>query len=370
MTTRATRVALSIGIAATLALSGCSKLPGLTVEQIPLPAPGGVGEGIKVRISFDNALNLPARAKVRLRGTDVGMVTDIVAKDYRAYVTMVVGKDVKLPVNTGAELRQATPLGDVFVALQPPEPDKAGPSAVNGSELTGPTGAAATVEDLLISAAASVDGGSLGSLQTIINELAAAIGTTPADHKDLIGVVSGFTTAISRLNANAAQVDKSMLLTSNLTAQIAAGRPQIQAAIAKLPAAINTVNDQMSAILATMEKTNKITAATTDFLNTTQGNTIELVDSLAVALSGLNEATGSIEGLVDNLHALLPKWSKTTRTSAATVSTRVYYLTPGTGFDAASRFPELRDLDEGTKALEQTLTRILAQLTGTKGCCG
>ena len=87
------------------------------------PAPGGVGDGITVRTSFDNALNLPARAKVRLRGTDVGMVTNIVAKDYRAYVTMVVSKNVKLPINTGAELRQAA-VGRRLRRLQPPEPDK------------------------------------------------------------------------------------------------------------------------------------------------------------------------------------------------------------------------------------------------------
>ena len=94
--------------------------------------------------------------------------------------------------------------------------------------MTGTTGARGHGRDLLISAPrASVDGGSLKSLRTIIAELAAAIGTTPADHKDLIGVVgNGTTTAISRLNANAAQVDKSMLLTSKPTAQIAMAAPR------------------------------------------------------------------------------------------------------------------------------------------------
>lgn len=365
-----TRAAVIVGVAATLALSGCSRLPGLTVEQIPLPAPGGIGESITVRTSFDNALNLPARAKVKLFGTDVGMVEKIEAKDYRAVVTMAVGKNTRLPVGTGAELRQATPLGDVFVALQPPSGTAAGNYIGDGGMLDGPTSAAATVEDLLVTAAATVDGGTLGSLQTVITELSAAVGTTPADHNDLIGVIRGFTTAITRLNSTAAEVDKSMRVTRDLTAQIDNGRPQLQAAIAKLPVAVNAINGQMSMILATMEKTNKVTSATTDFLNTNQQNTIDLLDSLSVALAGLQEASDSLGPLVDNLHLLLPKWAKTTRTSAASVSTRVYYLTPGTGFDSASRFPELRDLDAGTKSLQQTLTRILAQLTGTKGCCG
>ncbi len=365
-----TRSALIIGVTAVFALSGCSRLPGLTVEQIPLPAPGGVGDGITVKASFDNALNLPARAKVKLHGTDVGMVEKIEAKDYRAVVTMTVGKGTRLPVGTGAELRQATPLGDVFIALQPPVGAAAGNYIGDGGELDGPRRAGATVEDLLVTAAAAVDGGALGSLQTIITELSAAVGTTPADHNDLTGVIRGFTTAIYRLNVNAAEVDRSMALTRGLTAQIAGGRPQLQAAIAKLPAAVNAVNSQMSMILATMDKTRKVTAATVDFLDTNQQNTVDLVNSLAVALAGLDDATHSLGPLVDNLHLLLPKWAKSTKTSAASVATRVYYLTPGTGFDAASRFPELKDLDEASKSLQQTLTRILAQLTGTKGCCG
>ena len=367
---KGTRAALIVGVTATLTRSGCSRLPGLTVEQIPLPSPGGIGESISVKATFDNALNLPSRAKVKLFGTDVGVVEKIEARDYRAVVTMAVSTNAKLPAETGAELRQATPLGDVFIALKPPSGVTGGNYIADGGELRGPTSAAATVEDLLVTAAATVDGGSLGSLQTIITELSAAVGTTPADHNDLVGVLRGFTTAITRLNANSAQVDRSMALTRGLTAQISDGRPQLQAAIAKLPAAVNAVNSQMSMILATLDKTTKVTAATTDFLNTTQGETIELLNSLAVALAGLNTATHSLGPLVDNLHLLLPKWAKSTKTSAAAVSTQVYYLTPGTGFDSASRFPELKDLDASTKSLQQTLTRILAQLTGTKGCCG
>ena len=102
-------------------------MPGLTVEQLPLPAPGGVGDGKTLTARFDNALNLPSRAKVKLNGTDVGEVSDITVHDYTAVVTMKVARDAQIPVGTGAELRQATPLGDVFVALMPPA-NVSGPS--------------------------------------------------------------------------------------------------------------------------------------------------------------------------------------------------------------------------------------------------
>ncbi|AZG43740.1 MlaD family protein [Gordonia insulae] len=357
-------VALAVG--AVLTMSGCGVVPGLTVEQIPLPAPGGIGDSIQLTAKFDNALNLPTRAKVKLNGNDVGQVSDIVAENYTAIVTMDVGTSSKLPVGTGAELRQATPLGDVFVALLPPPGQPTGYLA-DGDTLTGPTTAAATVEDLLVSTSGLVDSGSLSSLQVILTELSNAVSPSP---DDLSGSIEGLTTAITKFNQNAAEVDESMRNTQVLTGQLAAGRAQIMASINKLAPAVNAVNGQIGQILTTLDKTNQVTAATNDFLRSDGDDLVSLLGHLETALNGLREAAGTLGPLSDNVNVLTPKWVKSTPGSAAALSAKVYYLNPGAGFDSASRLPELGDVDEGSKALQQTLTRLLARLTGTKGCCG
>ncbi|WP_211188776.1 MlaD family protein [Gordonia asplenii] len=349
-----------------LTMSGCSLLPSLTVEDIPLPAPGGIGDAITVNAVFDNALNLPTRAKVKLNGTDVGQVSDIVAKDYKAHVRMEVSKSIQLPNGTGAELRQATPLGDVFVALLVPK-GTASSYIGDGGTLDGPRTAAATVEDLLVSAAAVVDGGSLSSLQTILTELSNAVS---GDSTELSGAIKGFTTAITRFNANAGEVDRAMANTRTLTEQLAAGRNQMVAAIAKLPAAIDVINGQMSTLLTTLDKTNKVTAATSDFLRSDKQDTIDLLTNLSTAFAGLKEAATVLGPLSDNLVKLNPLWRKSTPGGAAAASAKVYWLSPGVGFDQATRLPELQDVDAGSQSLQQTLTRILARLSGTKGCCG
>lgn len=356
-------VVLVVGL---MGLTGCGALPGLTVEQIPLPAPGNIGEAIELTATFDNALNLPSRAKVKLNGTDVGQVTEISAKDYRAIVKMDVSKSTQLPVGTGAELRQATPLGDVFVALLPP-PGAAKGILREGDTLTGPTSAAATVEDLLISVSGVVDSGSLNSLTTIITELSAAVSPHPTELNDSI---QGLTTAIRKFNQNAGEVDEAMANTRVLTGELAAGRAQIMASINKLGPAVNAVNGQIGSILTTLDKTQSVTAATNDFLNTNGDNLVEMIGHLATVLSGLRQASGTLGSLSDNLHILVPKWVKTTQGSAAALSAKVYWLNPGVGFDSASRLPEMGDLDAGSAALQQTLTRLLARLTGTRGCCG
>ncbi|ALG85123.1 MlaD family protein [Gordonia phthalatica] len=349
----------------TVSVSACGVLPGLTVEQIPLPAPGGIGDAMTVHTSFENALNLPNKAKVRLGGMDVGEVESIVAENYRAIVTMKVAKDTKLPIGTGAELRQATPLGDVFVALQPPADASKG-LVKDGGSLTGPTSAAATVEDLLVSMTGLVDSGSVSSLQRIFTELSTAIG---GNAPELKGAIEGFTTAISKFNANSALVDEAMANTAKWTKQLADGRAQITAAVNKLPAAINTVNDQLGLILTTLDKSNKVTAATNDFLKSEQDDFAEMLGHLNTTLVALNRSAGTLGPLADRLAELNPKWIKSTSGSAAAVSAKLYWLTPGLGFDSASRLPELGDVTNGMNSMEQTLARIIARLTGTKGCC-
>lgn len=355
----------AVALVTAISLTACGALPGITVEQIPLPAPGGLGDTYDLSAEFDNALNLPSQAKVRLNGTDVGEVAGITAKDYKAIVQMRISTTARIPVGTGAELRQATPLGDVFVALQQPANADQG-YLQPGAQLTGPTSAAATVEDLLISMSAQVDSGSVASLQRIFDELSIAIGAE-GQFVELQGAINGFTTAITRFNQNSAEVDKAMANTQVLTAELAAGRNQLAAGINKLPPAIGSINNELGLILQTLGKSNEVTAATADFLNQRQSDLISLFTQLATVTNALDKTAPQLGPLMQRVFELNPKWKGSTPGSAATVATKLYWLTPGVGFDSASRFPELQDLDNGMATLQQTLAIILARLQGTNG---
>ena len=354
------KLAMGVGaLATTMTLTSCGLLPGVTVEQIPLPSPGGIGDGLKLSATFDNALNLPAQAKVRLGGTDVGEVTDISAKDYKADVKMNVSKDIQVPVGTGAELRQATPLGDVFVALLPPSDTSSG-YMKDGDRLTGDTSAAATVEDLLVSMTSQVDSGSIGSLQEIFTELSTAIS---GNSSELAGSINGFTDAIAKFNDNSDEVDKAMAETATLTGQLADGREQIAAAINKLPPAINAVNDNLDLVLSTLDKTNSVTAATNDFLDAEKDNLVEMLGHLNTTLEALDKTAPQLGPLMDRLAELTPKFRNSTQGNAALVSGNVYFLSPGVGFDSRTRLPELNDLEDGVQTLQQTLEIIIRRMS-------
>ena len=112
-----------------LALSICLTAAGCGTEglaSLPLPAPGVGSGGYTLTAVFSNALNLPSNAKVKLAGADVGELESMVARNYTAVTTLRIMDGVQLPRGSTAELRSATPLGDVFVALKPPSPPDPG----------------------------------------------------------------------------------------------------------------------------------------------------------------------------------------------------------------------------------------------------
>ena len=166
-------------VAVSITTSGCAT-SGLA--SLPLPKPGlSQGSAYTITAVFENALNLPAFAKVRLAGADVGEMETLEAKDYTAVATLRIRDGVELPQGTTVELRSATPLGDVFIALKPPANSSGAPLLKNGDTIgIENTMQAATVENLLTGAAVLVNGGAVQNLTDLINGAGKAAGRVGA----------------------------------------------------------------------------------------------------------------------------------------------------------------------------------------------
>ncbi len=160
--------AAALAAVGALAVSACTP-PGL--DSLPLPAPNMGSQSYKLTARFANALNLPAKAKVRLGGADVGEVESMDAVDYVAVVQLRIREGVRLPVGTTAQLRTATPLGDVFVAVTPPATPSGQLLKDGGTLDLDNTSSAATVEGVLASAAVLVNGGVIRNLTHVVNGL-------------------------------------------------------------------------------------------------------------------------------------------------------------------------------------------------------
>src|SRR5205823_2324803 len=108
--------------------------------------------------------------KVKVGGSDVGVVSKIQTKDFKAIVDLKISKDIELPVGSTAELRQATPLGDVFIAVTKAKAEPGAPMLHDGSTIE-KTSAGATVEELLVSVSLLFNGGGVAALTKLTSEM-------------------------------------------------------------------------------------------------------------------------------------------------------------------------------------------------------
>lgn len=148
-------------------LTGCGFKP----AELPLPGTYVEGESYSIAIEFSSVLNLPAKANVVLSGVEVGILDNVSLTGRSAVATVDIESDVRLPVDTTAELRQNTVLGEIFVSLQLPEkPDGRflGDGDVIPLEQTRPPD---NVEDMLRGLSNVLVGGRVADLAQTVAEI-------------------------------------------------------------------------------------------------------------------------------------------------------------------------------------------------------
>ncbi|MEU8900284.1 MlaD family protein [Nocardia sp. NPDC048505] len=346
-------------LCAALPLTGCT----VTLEDLPLPAPGVSGPGYRLTAVFANALNLPDRAKVRVGGADVGEVEGMRVRDYTAVVTLRVLDSVRLPVGTTAELRSATPLGDVFVALRPPERGSgAEPLLGDGDTIALPdTRAAATVEEVLASTALLVNGGVIRNLTQVLNGMGSAMGD---DGQRLTGLIQRSRDLLATLSDRSGTLHGVLTETAALADDLGARRAALDdiltatgpalAVIAGHTAQLAGLADQVAAITRQLEKFPAIAG-------TDNRSVIRDLNNLAAAF---NESATDPRVTAANLIRMLPPTLKFFSANAAHADVELTQVVagpvddPGHWADAAFKLPDQADWAN----FVGSLTFVLAQL--------
>ncbi|KBZ60976.1 MlaD family protein [Mycobacterium marseillense] len=161
-----TRLAAA-AITGTLALPSCASL---NVDAVPVPGSNYTG-GHDIVIEFANVLNLPARAKVVMDGTEVGVVTGMSVTSHGVDVTSQIDRDVAVPSNIHAVMQQATVLGDTYLALERvPDAGSSAPLASGGRIPLAQTTSPPPLEDTIANMANFIGSGSIQRAQnSVIN---------------------------------------------------------------------------------------------------------------------------------------------------------------------------------------------------------
>ncbi|BDT90928.1 hypothetical protein IFM12275_09040 [Nocardia sputorum] len=181
----AARRLLHAGITVIL-LAGC----GFDPSDHALPGTGVDGPTYRLAVEFETVLSLPAGARVRSNGADVGQLRSIDLVPHAAVAHIDVRAGVRLPVGTRAELRQTTVLGDIYLALSPPPDDRAGLLHDGDTIPLRDTGTGPQIEQILERMAAFVNGGSAARMQDAIERMSSALPEDPAETRELAGRIA------------------------------------------------------------------------------------------------------------------------------------------------------------------------------------
>ena len=280
-----------------LLISGCS-FNG--VYDLPLPGNKvSAADGFEVSADFADALNVVPRSSVMVGDVPVGQVESISRVGWHARVKMLIRKDVKLPDNAVAEIRQTSLLGEKFIALSPPSGGTApsakrlGPNDVIPMDSTGRN---PEVEEVLGALSFLLSGGGIGQLQTITQELNAMMEGRTGKIRDVLGQLN---TLVGTLNSQRGDIVKALESINGLSKTLVAEKSTIGAALDAAGPAITVLRDQHTQLVKTLSELSKLGDVGTRVVNETKDDLIAELGHLEPVLRKLSDTGDSlVPGLV------------------------------------------------------------------------
>ncbi|OBJ06339.1 mammalian cell entry protein [Mycobacterium sp. 1482292.6] len=353
-------------VAAAMVTAGCAT-NGLA--SLPLPAPGLGSGGYSLNAVFSNALNLPMNAKVKLAGADVGQLESMVARNYTAVTRLRIRDGVQLPRGSTAELRTATPLGDVFVALKPPG-DADGPLLRDGDTIgLDSTAAAATVESVLSSAAILVNGGAVRNFTNIINGFGKATGDQGQAFGDMIRKSNEL---LATLDGRSDQISHALTQLSRLADQLDAKNQTISDLMSAARPATSALADntsQLSNLAVQVGDTSRLLARFPSIGGTdTSGRS--MIRDLNTIAGAANDVAVSPDTSWLSINRLIPALVKSTAGNSISVNVGVDKIMlgslPDIGFpgDIGLHGPHHYNVNLLVGTLKYTLWRLQERVVG------
>jgi len=337
------------------------------LEDLPLPEPGVSGGTYSVQATFDNASNLPTKAKVKLSGADIGEVGSMKVQEYTAVVTLRIAEGVILEPGTTAELRSATPLGDVFVALQPPVDREPGAVPLDDGAVIpiSSTSSAATIEELLSTASVLVNGGALRNFTKIVNGLGDAV----AGRGDRLASLVDESTRLTGLIAQRTdEIEESLARTGRLVDTVAERRSTIDDVVQAARPALEVVAADTARVLDLVGQVNRISRQIQRFPAVQDTDTRSMVADINRIAAELNAAATHPDAELSAVNRILAPIMKVTSSTAANTDADLEQLilgavpVPGHPGDPGSRLPDGTDAQALAGTIAYTLLRLQGRL--------
>lgn len=297
-----------------LLVSGC----GFTAGDLAR-ANNSRGDGYLVSLAVPDALNLPDGSPVRIGGVPVGKVDTVKAKNYEAIVTLKIDNDTKLTDQAKVRLRYTTALGEMYVQVEP----SASGNPLHGGEMLprSQSETAPSVEDALASASLLINGGGLGSIQTIVHELNKAVdGRVPTTH----ALIAKLDTFMQTVTGSQRQIDRILSALASTSKTLNARQETINHALTDIRPAAKTLTENTPGLVALLKEANKLGATAKQIVDANRDDIAVIVKELGPVLQEVNANSDAILGALDQIRSAAPIIRNVARPSYANLYAKIH----------------------------------------------
>ncbi len=285
-TSRARRplAAAVLGVTSAVVLSGCSFSP----YELPLPGGADLGsDPYEVTVEFRDVMDLVPQSAVRVDDIAVGKVTKIRLDGWTATATLSINRDVELPDNAEATIRQTSLLGEKFVSLAPPATGGTGTLGEGDEIPLDRSGRNPDSEEVLGAASLLFNGGGLEKTNTIVRELNKTLDGNEPEIKELLQTSEQF---LGQLDDNKADILTALEKVDRLAVTTQGQEQAIVDAIEQLPEALTVLDEQRDDLVGLLDSLDELSGVATDVIRRTKDDTLAVLRDLEPTLAELANA--------------------------------------------------------------------------------
>ncbi len=275
---------LVLALTAAIVVSGCS----FSGTDLPLPGGADVGDDpYEVTIEFRDVLDLVPQSAVRVDDIAVGRVKSVDLKGWTAVVVVQLNREVVLPENAEATIRQSSLLGEKFVSLAAPATGATGELA-DGDEIPlERSGRNPEVEEVLGAASLLFNGGGLDKVNTIVTELNKA---TTGNETEIKALLDNTTVFLAQIDQNKGALLTALEKVNNLAVSANAQEQAITSALDNLPEAFTVLDQQRDDLVTLTTALQRLGDTATGVIQASREDTVANLQALQPVLSNLAAA--------------------------------------------------------------------------------
>lgn len=277
--------AAALAASSALLLSACD----FSVNSLPLPGGADLGDDpYAVTVEFRDVLDLVPQSAVKVDDVSVGRVESVDLDGYTAEVTVLLRKDVKLPDNAVAEIRQTSLLGEKFVSLKPPAENPAAGRLSDGDRITlDRSGRNPEVEEVLGALSLVLNGGGVAQLKTITAELNRAL---EGRESSVRSVLRQLRTLMAQLDDNRDEIVTALERVNSLAVSVNRNSGALEEALDELPSALDSIDGQRADLVRMLKALTELSDVGTRVIRASKEDTIASLRALAPTLTELAKA--------------------------------------------------------------------------------